>query len=571
MLRGLIHAKPTLKPNNRSLIDSGFKVRIFQFHSKEDFDFEKEGFYREYSKKRKKSEKLPPLDPFKLDKFERKESVKENFDGSIPLNLIESMNSFSILPNQVMRSALGNNEQRVTDISMIVKEFSNKISSLDNIELFRVLLLRFSVVNIDVDKLKSTIQILIENGINPARMLELQPTVICIDVNMLAQNLKSLLRIIEPNFEEIKFNRTIFQELNKLSSFANRCNTECKGAELVERLYQSGRKRNLSNFRIYKRVFEAIKLTSLSDKSTDSDVYNLCCVVYKRLFRAEITQLCSEHFKEIALGFTDEFQTDLNSLRGIGLQNNSWVGKFLKTISVSKILLRDISIVHQLGPKLTLLEGYGIDVNKLNLFQKCPKLLNSSESDITRSMAILKSSPFYCNRTNISRVLARDPSIFTIPEVLESTRKELELIPLLKHRQIDWHVLIKRCPNVLTIKNYSRIFDVQENHGFSKDEIITSLEYYPSIIKFIENKIDELDRNSSPLKPHLTKIAPSTKIRLIKERIEQETLYRYSGYTKAEPISGEVTDMAGDGKDGKDISKETDRDFEYFDDDNDDN
>lgn len=530
MLRGLIHSTQTLKPNNKSLIDTGFSQKIFFFHSQDNSNHISEGFYLEYPKKRKLYKKLLPLDPFNLEKFERKESVKEELDTNLPLSITETLNSFSISSDDVTTGALGNNEQRVTSISKLVNEFLNELSPLARFDLFRVLLLMFSSVNLDMDKLRSTVKFMVKSGVDPAKMLELQPTVLSLDVNILFSNIKQLLEIARPKFENIKFNQSIFNELNKLASHANNSSFRSEGVEQVEMLYRAARYENLYKFSVYKRVFQAIKSTALSDKNTDTEIHKLCSTVYKRLYRMELTCLCSRHFKEIALGMSEELQTDLQTLRETGIQGNKWVGRYLERISDAKIPIRDPQKIQQIPSLISLLGEYGVDVNTHELIWKCPMLLNSPLNDIIRSIELLGHSPFYCNRADISRVITRDPGILVKQELLSNARQQFEQTPLLRHRQIHWHTLIKRTPSVLTTTNFPRIIDELEKLKYSKDEIITLLEYYPSAFKRIQNllrKLDEVVPNSQKLE--LIQ-------RMIPKRIKQETFYRYHGRDNKELI-----------------------------------
>ena len=530
MLRGLIHSTQTLKLNNRSLIDTGFFLNISFSHSHENSDHKSEGFYFEYPKKRKVYKKLPSLDPFNLEKFERKESAKEDLDTNLPFSITETLNSFSIQSDEVTSGALGNNEQRVTSISKLVNEFSNEISPLARVDLFRVILLMFSTVNLGIGKLRSTIKILIKSGVDPAKMLELQPTVLSLEVNALFSNIKQLLEILRPKFEEMKFNRSIFNELNKLASYANNSSFRSEGVELVEMLYRAARYKNLYKSSVYKRVFQAIKSTALSDKNAHTEVHKLCSTVYERLYRMELTFLCSRHFKEIVLGVSDELQTDLQTLTKAGLQGNKWVGRYLKRISDTNILISDPCKTRQLLALISLMGEYGVDINKHELIWKCPLLLNSPLNDISRSIEILGYSPFYCNRADISRVITRDPAILTRPELLSNARKQIEQTPLLKHRQIHWHTLIKKTPSALRTTNYSRITDELEKLKYSKDEIITLLEHYPSVFKRIQNLLSKLEEVVPIL--HISEQIE----KIIPKRIKQLTFYRYHGYHKQDSI-----------------------------------
>ena len=525
MLRGLIHSTQTLKPNNRSLIATGFSLKIFFFHSQDNSDHESEGFYVEYPKKRKVYKKLLPLDPFNLEKIERKESMKEHFDSNLPLSITETLNSFSISSDDVTTGALGNNEQRVTSVSKLVNEFLYEVSPLARVDLFRVILLTFSTVSLDIGKLRSTIQILIKSGVDPAKMLELQPTVLSLEVNALFSNIKQLMDIARPKFEEIQFNQSIFNELKKLASYANNSSFRSEGVEQVEMLYRAARSKNLYKFSVYKRVFQAIKSTALSDKYTETEVHQLCSAVYKRLYRMELTFLCSKHFKEIALGVSEELQTDLQTLRKAGLQDGKWVGRYLERISDTEIPFRDPYKTQQIPALISLMGEYGVDINKHELIWKSPMLLDSPLNDINRSIEILGYSPFYCNRADISRVITRDPGVLTRPELLSNARQQIEQTPLLQHRQIRWHTLIKKTPSVLTTTNYSRIFDELEKLKYSKDEIITLLEYYPSTFKRIQNLFTMLEEvHNSYISERIQKIIP--------KRIKQQTFYRYHGNHK---------------------------------------
>ena len=502
--------------------------------------------YRAYLKKRKKIRNLlPPLDPFNVAQKSispvDREEIDRNFDSRIPLPVIKSLKKFSISPKQVSTSALGNDEQRVAQITEIVSRLSDETTYLERVDIYRALLLKYSLVKLDTTKVVLIIKALIQTGLDPARMLERQPIIVCLDPTTLANQIESLLQIIRPERSELKFNYSLFQELKRLASYASNCTdmAQCEGTGIVYRLYQSGSSEELSALRVYKRVFDAIKSTVLAGEYADTEVYRDCSAVYNRLIRFVQTGLCLDHFKEAALGLNEKCLSDVELLREDGLGNNKWVGRFLKSISATKILLSDSHRIQQLGPQLALLEEYGIDVNNSNLHKKCPMLLNTPVSDLKKSMEILGSSPFYCNKNDIYRVFVRDPSIFTTPAILERSRQQLEKIPLLKQRQISWHNVIKQTPKVLTIRNYARIFKLLLDNKFSNQEIITTLEYYPSIFKQMEAKIEKFEIERRSYKPYVTKIGLTTLVQFIKKRIAQETAERYHGYSDNELVSPE--------------------------------
>ena len=569
MLRVSVQTKRTLYSVDIITFIPSFRLKVRIIFFRCITDPSTPSSYRKYLKNKIKLQKIAPLDPFNLVKKSSTVVDREDgeFDTRIPLTVRESLKKYCISPKLVTTSALGNEEQRVLQLTHLVGQLSDQMTYLEQVDLYKVLLLKFSLVKLDLTKLVFTIKALIKNGLDPARMLERQPTVVSLDTNTLANNIESLLRIIKPERNELTFNFFLFHELKRLSGNAKCANrVMCEGVEIVNRLYQSGNLDELSELRVYRRVFKAIKRTVLAGEYTDTDVYKDCTAVYNRLIKVARTDLCSDHFKEVALGLNDKCLSDLKLLREDRLDNNRWVSKFLKDISATKILLSDYHWIQQLGSQLALLKEFGINVNKLNLHKKCPMLLNTSVNDIKKSMEILGSSPFYCNKNDICRVFIRDPSIFTAPAMLERSRQQLEQIPLLRQKQILWHNVVKQTPNVLRIRNYARIFKLFHANGFSNDEIITTLEFYPSILRLLEEKIEKLEREGSSYKPYISKIGLTTQIQFIKKRIAQEIAQRYHGYYDSELVSPGKEEYSDWGTDREDFSFETDRENEDIED-----
>ena len=571
MLRLLPQTKRKLNAVTKSIFMPSFRPNTGMFYSGTIIDPGSESNYLNYSRKKRKFKRLPPLDPFNLGEesnllLDSREN--EDFHSRLPLSVIRSLNKYSISAELVSASALGNDDHRISELTQLVDQFSDQTTHLEQVDLYRVLLLKYSLVKLDTSRLVYTINALIQNGLDAARMLERQPTVVSLDPATLANNIESLLRIIKPERNEVTFDYSLYQELKRLSTCARECTDKEKyeGVDIVYRLYQSGKLDQLSELRVYKRVFKAIKATFLAGECTDTEVYRDCSAVYKRLVRVALTDLCSKYFKEVALGLSEEFVSDLEVLRGNGLENNRWVGRFLKSTSATKILLRDSHTTQQLGPQLALLKEFGIKVNKLSFLEKCPMLLNTPVSDIKRSIDILGSPPFYCNRNDIRRVFVRDPSIFIIPTILDHSRHQLGRIVFLKQRQVSWHNVVKQTPKVLTIKNYARIFELFKKNEFSQNEIITIVEYYPSILKQIEKKIEKLESEGSAYKPYITKMGLTTKIQFIKKRIAKETAQRYPGYANSElasPSEEEYSDWGPDGsEDREEFSTDPDRETE---------
>ena len=486
------------------------------------------------------------LDPFNLKERgdERKGTQVDapEWDPRLTGKVRSTLEKFGISPEQIEVSPLGYSETRVLTLVQLVEHFSDQLPVLDRSMLLSVLLLKFVSVKLDTNKLKLAVQTIIDTGLDPARMLDKQPTLINLDLTKFTENAHSLINIIMEGgagWRQLRFIWVVNNELRMLSNYAARNDQKQRSdeADLVDRMYQTGDDGRLSEFNIYHRIFQSVKKTVLARKQSDTAVYKTCEKVYSRLKRAVITELCLRHFGEVVMGICPEFMDNVMKHKGIGLKNGMWVEGFLSKVSASSILVKAEHTEEDMLSKISLLKEYGVDFDKNKIIIKYPQLLNVQFEDIQMSIEILKLSPFNLNKNDISRTFRREPSIFTMPTVLESTRQQILQIPIL--RNFCWYRLLKDKPRVLLI-NISKVFRILENHGFSDEEALTVLKGYQKFCNEIDIKSKELDKN---LKPIITAVGLSQRINIIRKRISGITATQNPNSKALAPVGNEGSGM----------------------------